>query len=271
MRLQKCCTILSFAKLVLIIINIHYIISKKYSINPMYYSIYKRFISDNFFRDENMNCDKFDPIYLMGERFKRKPIILCKNKESSHICFQNSKYDNYNKVSRKKFGVICKIKNFVLDPLKSRGNKIYRNYFNSWNYDYKNKKEDIKELAPGKTILLLSRNQDSPNIFHGLSDIINVISTMYFFHLKPKNIQILFLESMELKNDPFYPIYKNLISRGGKPIFIRNLDQKYHIDSAIHVPINLDSPLFIDLKIPKGYPDCKIVNIQHKLIIYLII
>ncbi len=259
----------------------------------MYYSIHKRFVSDHFFRDKNMNCDKFDPIYLMGEKFKRKPIIICKNKESSHICFQHSKYDHYNKVSRKKYGVICKIKNFVLDPLKSiqtnyiykgpvdkinkgapilskgffnmkclinkyyRGNKIYRNYFNSWNYDYKDKKEDIKELAPRKTILLLSRNQDSPNIFHGLSEIINVIGVMYFFHLKPENIQILFLESMKLKNDPFYPIYENIISRGGKPIYIRNLDKKYHIDSAIHVPINLDSPLFIDLKIPKGYPDCK--------------
>ena len=151
-----------------------------------------------------------------------------------------------------------------------RGNKIYRNYFNSLNYDYKNKKEDIKELAPGKTILLLSRNQDSPNIFHGLSEIINVICTMYFFHLKPKNIQILFLESMKLKNDPFYPIYENIISRGGKPIFIRNLDLKYHIKSAILVPINWDSPLFIDLKIPKGYPYCKYptqtINIFNNLI-----
>jgi len=80
---------------------------------------------------------------------------------------------------------------------------------------------------------------------------------MYFFKLKPENIQILFLESMKLQNDPLYPIYEKIISRGGKPIYIRNLDQKYHIDSAIHVPINLDSPLFIDLKTPKGYPDCK--------------
>ena len=119
MRLKKCFKIIDFVKLVLIIIYIYFIIFKKFSINPMYYSFYKRFISDNFFRYENMNCDKFDPIYLMGERFKRKPIILCKNKESSHICFQHSKYDHYNKVSRKKYGVICKIKNFVLDPLKS--------------------------------------------------------------------------------------------------------------------------------------------------------
>ena len=44
---------------------------------------------------------------------------------------------------------------------------------------------------------------------------------------------------------------------GGKLIYINNLDIKYHIDSAIYVPINFDSTLFIDLKTPKGYPDCK--------------
>ena len=80
---------------------------------------------------------------------------------------------------------------------------------------------------------------------------------MYFFDLKPENIQLLFLESMKLESDPFYDIYKNVISGGGKPLYIRNLKQKYHISTAIHVPINWDSPVFIDLKIPKGYPDCK--------------
>ena len=80
---------------------------------------------------------------------------------------------------------------------------------------------------------------------------------MYFFDLKPENIQLLFLESMKLESDPFYDIYKNVISGGGKPLYIRNLKQKYHITNAIHVPINWDSPVFIDLKIPKGYPDCK--------------
>ena len=281
--------LIAFYILLIFISNIF----NNFGIAPIYNSIYKRFIADNFFREDNMNCDKFDPIYLMGERFKKKPIILCNNKESKHICFQSSKYNYYNKISSKKYGVICSIENLILDPLKSkqtnyiyngpvdkitrgapilskgffnmkckvrkkyRGNKIYNHYFKSWNYDYEPKNEDIEELSPGNTVLLLSRNQDSPNIFHGLSEVINVISIMYFFNLKPENIQILFLESMKLQNDPFYTIYENIISKGGKPIYIRNLKQKYHISSAIHIPINWDSPLFIKLKIPNGYPDCK--------------
>ena len=284
------CLLTSFY-LALILLSLFF---KDLGINPMYNSIYKRFISDNFFREDNMNCDKYDPIYLMGERFKKMPITICKSEESNHICFLNSKYNDYNKIARNKYGIICKSENFILDPSKSkqtnyiykgpvdkinRGapillkgffntkcqiqnnlraySSIYNSYFKSWNYDYENKDEDIKELSPGKTILLISRNQDSPNIFHGLSEVINVLSLLYFFNLKPENIQILFLESMKLQNDPFFVIFSNVISKGGKPLYIRNIKQKYHISSAIHVPINWDSPVFIDLKIPKGYPECK--------------
>ena len=135
--------------------------------------------------------------------------------------------------------------------------KIYKSYFKSWKYYYKKEKQKIQELAPGKTILFISRNQDSPNVFHGLSELINTISIMYIFNLKPENVQVIFLESMKLLNDPFYELYKRLVSRGGKPLFIRNLKQKYHISSAIHIPINWDSPLFIRLPISRGYPDCK--------------
>jgi hypothetical protein len=42
---------------------------------------------------------------------------------------------------------------------------LYETYFNSWNYNY-DQKEEITELAPGKVIFFLSRNQDSPNIYH---------------------------------------------------------------------------------------------------------
>ena len=277
--------------IILIILSIFF---KDFGINSMYYSIYERFINDNFFRKDNMNCDKLDPIYLMGERFKKKSITICKSDYSNHICFKNSKYNDYNRIARNKYGVICKSENIILDPSKSkqtnyiykgpvdkitRGapilskgffnakckvqnnfraySSIYNNYFNSWNYDYENKSEEMKELSPGKTVLLISRNQDSPNIYHGLSEVINVLSIMYFFNLKPENIQLLFLESMKLKSDPFYDIYKDVISGGEKPLYIRNIKQKYHISSAIHVPINWDSPVFIDLSIPKGYPDCK--------------
>ena len=190
--------------------------------------------------------------------------------------------------------MICQSTNFILNPLKSsqtkyiykgpvdkihrgapilskgffnmncevyrnfRGYfKIYKNYFKAWNYDYKKENEKIQELSPGKTILFISRNQDSPNVFHGLSELINTVCIMYLFNLKPENIQVIFLESMKLLNDPFYELYKRLISRGGKPLFIRDLKQKYHVSSAIHIPINWDSPLFIRLPIPRGYPDCK--------------
>ena len=136
-------------------------------------------------------------------------------------------------------------------------NHIYNSYFKAWDYNFSKENVDFKELSPGKTILFISRNQDSPNIFHGLSEIINVLCIMYLFNLKPENIQIIFLESMKLQDDPFYELYKNIISRGGKPIFIKDLKQKYYISSAIHIPINWDSPLFINLKIPNGFPNCK--------------
>ena len=262
--------------------------------NPLYNNFYEKLKRDNFFITGNNKCDKYDPIFLMGERFKRSPINICQNHESIHICYLNSKFSYYNKIALSKYGIICQSKNIILNPLKSNQtnyiykgpvdktyigapilskgffnmncevlrnlrsyHKIYKNYFNSWNYDYKIEKEKIQELSPGKTILFISRNQDSPNIFHGLSELINTVCIMYLFNLKPEDIQVIFLESMKLINDPFYVLYKRLISRGGKPLFIRDLKQKYHISSAVHIPINWDSPLFIKLPILKGYPDCK--------------
>lgn len=267
--------------------------------NNMYKVIYKQMKDNNFFREDNKNCDKYDPIFLMGERFKENPITLCKSQNSNHICYQTSKYNNYNKISSFKYGVLCKSENFILEPSKSfqtnyiykgpvdkinkgapilykgffnmkcdikqnmkKYHKIYKTYFNAWKYenfivDDEEKEKEIPELASGKTILFISRNQDSPNIFHGISEFINALSVIYLFNLNPENIQIIFLESMKLQNDPFYELYKNIISRGGEPLYIRNMKQKYHISSAIHIPINWDSPLFIKLNILKGYPDCK--------------
>ena len=115
----------------------------------------------------------------------------------------------------------------------------------------------IPELASGKTIFFLSRNQDSPNLFHGISEFINAISILYLFKLNPENIQIVFLESMKFDNDPFLFLYKNIISRGGEPLYIRDLKQKYHITNAFHIPINWDSPSFIRSILPKENYDCK--------------
>ena len=277
-------------------------------VNPVYKSCYKKLKENHFFRNENEICDKFDPIFLMAERFKRDPFTICKNEESNHICYLNSKFIKNNKIYKSKKGIICLSQNIILNPMKSqqtnyiyngpidkfnkgapilskgffnmecknhrnfRGfNKIYKNYLDSWDYEYKKENEQIKELSPGKTILFISRNQDSPNLFHGISELINAIGIMYLFNLKPENIQIIFLESMFLKNDPLYELYKNIISRGGKPIYIRDLNQKYHITSSIHIPINWDSPLFINLKIPRGYPDCKLSTQTYNIFLSFLI
>ena len=49
---------------------------------------------------------------------------------------------------------------------------------------------------------------------------------MYLLDLNPEDIQVVFLESMELKNDPFFDLYKLIISRGGEPIHIKSLNKK---------------------------------------------
>jgi hypothetical protein len=76
---------------------------------------------------------------------------------------------------------------------------------------------------------------------------------MKLFNLKPEDIKIVSLESMEIRDDPFRELYLNLISRGGEPIHVSKLKKKYHISSGIFVPINLDSPLFIK----NDFPNCE--------------
>ena len=249
-------------------------------------------------------CNNLDPINMFNIRIKNGLITICENRKSKHICYQNGN-EYYNDILWYNNGVICIMENIILNPSKSMkskhiykgpvdsqnqgspillegffnmnckdkkdlyANTIYNTYFNSWNYHYKKKKgEKIEELAPNKTILFLSRNQDSPNLFHGNSEIINVLSMMYLFNLNPENIQVIFLESMDLKDDPLYVIYKNVISRGGKPIYIKDLKRKYHISSAIHVPINWDSPCFfksINQEDKNFVPNCKYLTKTYKL------
>ena len=107
-------------------------------------------------------------------------------------------------------------------------NNMYKPYFNGWDYNFtdniNNKK--YEELAPGKTVFFLSRNQDSPNLYHGGSEFINALSLMYLLNLEPEDIQVIFLESITIYDDPFYTLYEKLIGRGGKPIYMRNLDMK---------------------------------------------
>lgn len=234
---------------------------------------------------ENYTCStELDPFYAFQRRLNSSPLILCKNEDSEHICFKNDlSYFSEND------GIVCLMKNFVINPiywkqdgyvykgpvnLKTRGwpliskgffnmkckirneiqyyNNFYFNYLNSWNY-YLDNKEIIKdELIPGKTLFLISRNQDSPNLFHGGSEFINAYSLMNLLGLKPNNIQILFLESMKFNNDPFYDLYKYIISGGNEPLHISQLKKKkYFVSNAIHLPINWDSPCFTKSEIPK--------------------
>jgi hypothetical protein len=145
-------------------------------------------------------------------------------------------------------------------------NEIYNDYFGSWDYEYENKDKKIEELAPGKTIFFLGRNQDSPNLFHGNSELVNIISMMKIFNLKPEDIKIVSFESMEIRDDPFRELYLNLISRGGEPIHVSKLKKKYHISSAIFVPINLDSPLFIKNDFPKCENSTETYKILNNLV-----
>ena len=243
--------------------------------------------------NESKKCKDIEPFKSFKKRFEEKPVEVCRSLRANHICYKNN-INNY--VVRN--GVICKMENFVIDPTKwkddgytfqgpvnniTRGcpilsygffnikcsyqnnvtvyDKIYKNYFDSWNYNYNNKKE--VELAPGKIVFFISRNQDSPNLYFGGAGIMNALAMMYFFQLKPEDIQVVFLESMTINNDPYYDFYKLMISRGGEPIHIRDLHKKYHISKAIHVPINWDTPLFIRFKNP---PKCKY---QSKAFYYL--
>ena len=268
----------------------------------IYINIYNKISGNKSLDENNEKCNIYDPINVFAQRFKRSPINICKNNISEHICFQSSKYDKYNKLYRFPYGVICLMNNFTIDPTKSfqinltykgqidkntiapilskgffnmkcknnriRNNysKLYTTYINSWNYNDDENYNELEELAPGKTILFISRNEDSPNLFHGLSEIINALSVIFLFDLKPENIQIIFLESMIFKNENLLELYTNIISSGNKPIYLRELNKNYHISSAFHIPIGADSPLFMLL----SGPECMNPTNTYKLLNNLI-
>ena len=93
---------------------------------------------------------------------------------------------------------------------------------------------------------------------------------MTILNLKPENIQILFLESMKLKNDPYYDLYKTIISGGNEPIHIKDLNSTYHISNAVHIPINWDSPCFTKCPIPKcSYPSLTYLKLYKTILRYM--
>ena len=50
---------------------------------------------------------------------------------------------------------------------------------------------------------------------------------------------------MIIENEPLYDLYTYLISKGNKPLYLRDLNKKYKISSAINIPVAGDSPLFM--------------------------
>ena len=266
--------------------NTNYI-NSIYNNNIIYENITNIYINFKTPEGENPKCKELDPINLFEQRLQIDPEILCKSENSIHFC-----YKNQLGIFVPKHGLFCKMQNFVLDPSKWKDNgyeykgpvdretsgcpllsegffnmkcdvkneisdyaKMYGRYINSWNYNY-TQNENYEEFAPGKIIFFISRNQDSPNLYHGGSEFINAFSLMNILNLNPKNIQIIFLESINFnKNDPLFDLYKYIISGGNTPIHIRDINKKYHISNAIHIPINWDSPCFILAPVPScNYP-----------------
>ena len=89
---------------------------------------------------------------------------------------------------------------------------------------------------------------------------------MDLFNLESKDIQIVFLESIVIPQDPFYDIYKYVISKGTESLYIRNLKKKYKISKAIHVPINWDSPAYLNLDFPKCDKPTKTYQLYNDLV-----
>ena len=186
-----------------------YKLKQRFGINNKSFEQYEKY------SNINSTCDLLDPIYILNERLKNGRNEICNEKKAKHIFYiSNQRFYNW----ATKDGVICTMENIVLDPSKlaktnlvyigpvdykkkgapvlSKGflntkcipNKInfkyykfYNSYFDSWDYDcnVENESEILEGLAPGKTVLLIGRNEDSPNLYHGNCEIINFICMLY--------------------------------------------------------------------------------------------
>lgn len=264
------------------------------------YSFFEYNYLEKIFED-NISCKNLDPFNTEKKILNSKPFVLCKSELTEHICFKNNfsffelkkgvicmmknfylnfsnwKEDGYvyngpvnNKtkgqalISKGFFKMQCHIKGSI-----SKYNNIYKKYFNSWEYildgQSKNEIYKKKELCPEKVLFILNRNQDSPNLLIGGAGFINAFSLMNLLKIKPENIQVLFLESIKINDDPFYNLFKNIISRGGEPLYARNLDKNiiYHVSKAINVPINWDSPVFCKTETPT----CRKISKTYKVLL----
>ena len=257
------------------------------SLKKLYDKDYRRYKLYEEGFNEHSKCNLLDPINIFNSRLKNEPIEICNTSKTKHICYKDKGY--YRDIFWNKNGVLCLMENIVLDPSKfSQRNYVYKgpidskykgfpaldkgflstncvpnkiqfdynkrmyeSYFNSWDYDYNNENEELEELAPGKTVFFLSRNQDSPNLFHGNAEIINIISLLYLFNLSPEEVQLVIFSGIEIPNDPFHDMFNDIFKDSFEPIYLNNLKKKYKISKAVNVPMNWDTPTFIVMNLPK--------------------
>ena len=63
-------------------------------------------------------CDQLDPINIFKLRLKNKPVKICENRKTRHICYINHE-GYYNDIFYHTNGTICIMENIILDPSKS--------------------------------------------------------------------------------------------------------------------------------------------------------
>ena len=73
--------------LILILILLLFLL-KDFAKSSLYNYIYQKLQENDFLNKENKNCNKYDPVFLMAERFKKYPVTICNNEESLAIIIE---------------------------------------------------------------------------------------------------------------------------------------------------------------------------------------
>ena len=94
-------------------------------------------------------------------------------------------------------------------------------------------------------MFIVKRYPDSSNLFHGTTEVFHAFSIMNIYKLSPEDIVVLFVDSTNHVDDPISRFWKQIISRGGTPLYMKDLNKlgkKYHITNGIQIPIDWDTP-----------------------------
>jgi len=240
--------------------------------------------------EDKDTCIETDPIWQYDARIDVERDVLCKSNSTLHVCYKNALTNNhtYDGVTCKMKNFTMDVSkfqssNFTLDELSNENNKCfpkisygffnmkcsilnntlsnldknYEFYFQSWNYETNSNintnDKAIKELAPNKTVLFITRTKDTSQYLYKLIEFLNTFAVMNSFYLNPEDMQVVFLGNVDLDNDPFYDLYKEVISLGTEPMYIKKLNptKKYFISAALFIPTIYDSPFFIKAPTPR--------------------